>query len=413
MPTASSTYQYRVLFKDSFGYQSSTVDFTVTTGVGETRILLTNLPTISDDITGLSRVIYRTAADGSTFKFLLEDNGKTKGKADNTADGSLGSDYAANGTTTGGSIIVYSEIGKPTSIPALNYLLVYPDDGDVITGTVDDGIRILIFKKNSIRQVFTNGSPQNWNIETLTEKIGCDTPISIKKTKDKIYFASHKQIYRYPDYLDVPISQSKVDTFNSATSIDDAGYITSKGWYCVILTVSSSKYLMIYDEKTEAWYTFKADNYDLWYSVIEKEFGTSRGTILVGTYSYVVKYSTTKLDYSDPTHFEAMTAVLKTKTFTSSDATNDFRLRKYFSDYKKTDDVNVTHTFTDPQTAGTLVYNDTTNSAISSDYKNWIQPTDQMTGSLRVVNKINYKISGWDEFNAFRLKARPVNHGRK
>ena len=412
----NSTYKYRVLFVNQAGLESDYVEMTASTSGAENALQLYNIPTLGSDVTGISRRIYRTEGNGSTFKYRIEDNGRSTSLLDFLSDGSLGANYSAYTTTDFNSSIVWSEIQKPSSILNENILSVFPDDGDLITGLVNTELGVIVFKKNSIRIVYTEGSSLNWRVESITDKIGSDQPDSIKRARDKIYFMSHEQIYRYPDVMETSLSLPKFDTFEGKSFVD-AGYISSKNWYSVILRDGSTESMLVYDEKAKTWYEFSG-LVNAWECVIEKEFGSDRGKLICGHngINYVTYYNTgDKKDYSDVSTSNQVTSYIKTKTFTDKTSNHEFRPRKLLASYKKTDGLSVTHNLTNPEIADSAAVIDSTDSTLANDYKNLNIATDFMTNSIESTNKINYMASGsgLEEFNSIILKGRILNRGKR
>jgi len=166
------------------------------------------------DITG--RKIYRTEADGTTYYYLTE-------LADNTTTVYNDDDVDANldttitvptdngappvtkylrlhkdrvfsaGNSTNKSRVYYSKISGiiayPEIYPANNYIPVSPDDGDEITGiAVDPTGYLCVFKKNTIRKIFTDGDPDIWSVSEPFSKYGCVSPYSIKETPAGILY---------------------------------------------------------------------------------------------------------------------------------------------------------------------------------------------------------------------------------
>ncbi|MFC2135983.1 hypothetical protein ACFLTH_15310 [Bacteroidota bacterium] len=412
-------YKYRAAFVNKQGqisdYVSCTVDLTPDKG----SVILKNIPL--PPTPDLETKIYRTHGDedpAGYYEITATFWGATTTATDSQADASLGSAMPTQGTLTRKSSVVYSEISKPAMIRALNITPVFPDDGDEITGLVNDVNGVIVFKKNSINRILTQGDPLNWQVQRLAD-IGCDDGNTIQAGKDKIYFKNGDKIYRYPDYIKVPISTPKQDTFESVTSYHDSSFIQSKNWYMIIVTISSAKRMLIYDEKTEAWYDF-AKSVLGWECVMEKKYGTNRGKILTGssiTYLVNYYYESTNLDYVSAGSTTAVSPVLKFKTFTVNDPTLLIQPRILYADYKKTDDQTVTHTLTNPQSGTAKTNNDTTNSAITSDYKNYRKEVHGMTGAtqLDAENKLTYQISGAGlaEFNGMRLDYNVLNRGKR
>jgi flagellar hook protein FlgE len=89
--TSSAAYSYKVVFVDSSGTESTaSATVPVTMGASDNEVTLNNIPTDSSS-KYVARNIYRTAANGSTYKLVgtISDN-TTTSFVDDTADTSLG-----------------------------------------------------------------------------------------------------------------------------------------------------------------------------------------------------------------------------------------------------------------------------------------------------------------------------------
>ncbi|MBS0208089.1 MAG: flagellar hook-basal body complex protein [Planctomycetes bacterium] len=114
--TASSTYSYEVVFVDAAGKESMpSAAFSATLGGSDDSASLANIPT---DSTGkyVARRIYRTDANGTTYKLLTTINDNTTTNfTDSTADGSLGA--SLNTTTLTGNYSYYVTFATATGGP--------------------------------------------------------------------------------------------------------------------------------------------------------------------------------------------------------------------------------------------------------------------------------------------------------
>jgi flagellar hook protein FlgE len=114
--TPSATYMYRVTFVDSSGQETlASNPITVTTGAADDTITLSNLPAAASPY--VSRNIYRTAADGSTFNLL----GAIPPGSGYTDDGSIAPGAALDSTALNGNysyVITYFRAGEPESRPS-------------------------------------------------------------------------------------------------------------------------------------------------------------------------------------------------------------------------------------------------------------------------------------------------------
>jgi len=412
----SGTYIYRIVYIDATGKVSgyrATPSLSVSTN---DSVYFYNVPVPMQAEYQIK--LYRSK-DGGAYYYLPIDpryDGDT-GSVAVTADTMPA---VTSSTTSYKSAVLYSEIGKPSQINEINITQVTPDDGDEITGILDETDGVLVFKRNSIAKIYTFGSPLNWRIQTLSSQIGCDDPNSIQKVGNRIYFRSNKQVYRYPDRINIPVSIPKKTTLLDITSKDSA-YSNYYQWYILIGTTSTSvNKVIIYDELLESWYEFDFLGNIANLSVVEKTVGsTNKGTLLFGG-TYVLKYDESiSVDYEAVATTKEIVPTLTSKTYTMEDPTVLFRPRVLFVDYKKKDDQTATFTLSNPEESGqTLANTDSTNSTVSSDYKNYKIVTDAMTAGatqFKYGDKLIFTASGAGitELNAMRFQYRTINRGRR
>lgn len=405
---SAGTYYYKIVYVDSLG-KISTARNSISVTVGSTgKVTFYAVPLSLE--TGVQCRVYRST-DNVTFYFipLTLFNGAYDDGITATSE-TLPS--ATTSTTTYKTGVFFSEIGKPSQFNSENAIQVFPDDGDEITGLLDDSDGVIIFKRNSICKIYTNGNPLNWQIHKLVTQIGCDEPLSVQKIGQKIYFMSNKQVYRYPDSLNNPVSLKKKNTFANLSYINDSCYSNKYQWYII----AGAGGLLIYDELMETWYEFVTTSAMTISSCLEKSIGSTRGTLLLGGV-YLRKYNeSSKVDNPAGTEDTEITTTLTTKTFTVNNPNYLVRPRIILANYVKRDDQKVTHTLSSPEDTGYfLTIDDTTNSTLTSDYKNFRQETDGMTGTFKSSNKLIYSIfgAGLDTLNGILLKYRIINRGRR
>jgi len=158
----------------------------------------------------------------------------------------------------------------------------------------------------------------------------------------------------------------------------------------------------------QTWYKFNFPAIP--YTAIIKEHGTSTGKILVSNTDYVLYYGTGSVDTLTGSNVDIV-PTLQTKTFKFPDGISLARLRKVKFNYKKLDDETLTITITNPDTAVTNTYADTTNATNSSDFKTY-EPS-MSSDSLTVAPKLYIKFTGagLTEYGSFRLELKPINRG--
>lgn len=236
---AAGIYQYYILWVDGFNRVSYAIAIAnVTVTASEDTVTLYNLPIPSS--ANIEAKIFRKLTTESTYKYVTSYTGNiiTDDVYDISANAAMPS--STSSSTTYPSGVIFSEIGKPAEISPYNIIQIFPDDADEITGLVDDRDGVIVIKKNSICKIFTNGNPLNWRVEKLYSQIGCDQPNSIQKIGDRIYFISNKYVYRYPDYVNAPLSIAIKNTMTNVSSVVDAAYSSINQWYIFIASLTSA-----------------------------------------------------------------------------------------------------------------------------------------------------------------------------
>lgn len=426
---ADGTYRYAMSFVDNQDRESelsSYVEITLDKNEpyawtqGETQVTVATLPRARIGAGGydtdiVHRRLYRTKVGDTGVYYYVDDINKDDTTyVDDTPDGSLGAVYpiGATGTTTAEKThkcgVLYSNLGDPSEFNVLNYKEIYPDDGDEITGWVDQPDGVLVFKTNSVCKIYTQGAHENWRVVKLVENLGCDEPNSISEVENRVYFMNKKKVYRFPDRLTEPISRPKEPTISAVTSVYDSTFFVEKRWY----VIATSNYVIhVYDEIEDCWYEFSSGSMTI-KSLTEMLYGTNKGKLLLGVFTEAIMLyydESTKLDYSSLGSDEdtEIPCSIKSKTWTKGESVK-LRLSKLWSNYKKRDSQSVAHTLVNPETASQVTNSDTTDSTVSSDYKDYYKVTDAMTGDLRRCNKLRYDISGagLDEFNFAQIDVR-------
>lgn len=205
----TGAYSYKITYRYD-GYQESNgspASNSVTPANQD--IDLVNIPTTSN----ADRKIYRTAAGGAIYKYVTTLNSGDTTYTDSLADASLGDTIPSDhgeppifkfiklhderlfGVKADDSIVYYSDISGVTSYPDIfpdsNYFPISTDDGDVITGMAQDPMGYLcIFKHNSIRKLYTQGSPSQWTVSDVYDIHGCIAPYTIAESPHGIIYLS-------------------------------------------------------------------------------------------------------------------------------------------------------------------------------------------------------------------------------
>ena len=215
-------YYYKISYIID-GYQESTAGTASSKVTADSdKIDLSSIP-VSTNPRCTDRYIYRTTAGGSTYYYLdnIGDN-TTETYEDNTADGSLDTTIEAptdNGTppigkygilhkdrifiagnSTYPSRVYFSKIASSTSYPDIyptnNWIDIAADDGDEITAlAIDPTGALCVFKNNTIRKVYTDGDPTNWEVSEPFSFSGCVAPYSIAQSPYGIFYLARSDEY--------------------------------------------------------------------------------------------------------------------------------------------------------------------------------------------------------------------------
>ena len=345
------------------------------------------------------------------------------------------------------SRIVYSDLNQPAEFPALNFQEIQQDDGERITGIVDNGDVLMVFKETSIHQLYTQGSHFQWRAIKISDAIGCDETTSIQRAGAVIYFRYHKKAYKLSGGAITPIGlefQSVLDDY----TIYDTTYISTKNWYVMTSTVATGAISAFADAGsgkvtvtdtnhglsngqkitisgttnyngnftisgvttntfaiTDTWVANDATG--TWIQsdmlVYDEKFGTFYkfnngtnayalvelwdGTFLVGGYAddFLLDYdSAATVDYASGGNI-AIAPVLKSKVW--SDDNGDNRLRKLNITYSS--DASTVITLNNPQNSVNVTATDAT-----TGVHNYRVPTDVMMGTLKLFNRLELTMSG-------------------
>ncbi len=191
--------------------------------------------------------------------------------------------YQAAATTAQSSAIVWSEAEQIQQFTELNIQLVSPDDGNPISGLVDDNSGVLIFKYGSIYKLFTTGS-QPAGLYQVAANIGSDEPDSIINAMGTIFFVSRNQIYSFTSAQGakpVPVSQNIRNTCASVTSWNSVAF--SKVYQYVIwdVTIGTDNWLLILDLKVADFARFYKWKVDPSTFVLERHTGPDAQKLLI------------------------------------------------------------------------------------------------------------------------------------
>jgi len=461
---ADGVYSYKVRWIFDSGLNSnlsSAVSVTVSGGGGSGRVDITlpvygfisNYKNFGFSIVGFE--LFRTKARSetvSTYYKIAEypsdgnidpDDGWQY--TDTVADAELTAELTIDETTENTAIYV-SEIDKFSTIKNTRFD-VHPDDGDEITGIFDDEDGILIFKKNSICKLFTSGSPEDWVLKKLVESIGCDSPDTIAGVEDSYYFMNKGEVYTYnsprgyfatENTLVKLISKQRQQTFQSVDTYHMGAYISKANWYVLAADINNRSYLLIYDAKLQTWYKFFVPiTTEGWQTVIEKQHGDNRGSIIIGNYkNSMLKYyvRTSLADYGnkdyaldglgdfaldgedDVAYIGAGTKEIEPSLVTKQFYANGLvRLHKVVVNYEKRDGKSIVIEIIDPDSGGFVKNVDQVDSLYASGVKTIKKYTDGFDGTLKRTEKLKIKIygAGLETFINLRVLYIPDDFGYK
>ena len=350
------------------------------------------VPSRTQDTSAVAQVNIYRSVDNVNYYLVSSSSTKSRTFTDNTA--TLTQAFPAVSSDSyeewiNQSRIYYSDISKPQQVPQFNYIDIYSDDDEAITGLVDQEDGILVFKEKSICKVYTSGSPYNWRVVRLVENIGCSDINTIQRAKNAIYFKFNDDVYRYPDMKLVSLEFK--DTLDGKTIVDTA-YISKYNWYVMVSTAE----LYIYDERVGSWLRFYggAD----FYSALED----SNQNFLIGGEILLRYEADESLDYNDydNTNTDSIACLLRSKHFLTSSPTQLFRLRKLFSSFKVGANGTVTQRLINPEDSTYRL-----NVSSTAGWKSFKGIIDSFSGSMKTTHKLRYEIYGdVEEFSSMAIR---------
>jgi hypothetical protein len=167
------------------------------------------------------------------------------------------------------SAVAWSKVDRPAYFDVGDVKQIFAEEqGDPITGFLDDGNGVLIWKENSIIKLYHTGAPQNWYLRKVWNEHGCDEPLSLIKAGDTYFFSFRKKIYSMVSgQAPVDISYGRYATFND---LDILNVVGNDLWIIYTCTDSTNQYQMVYDRIVKTWYKFNFGTTDLTCSMIKK-----------------------------------------------------------------------------------------------------------------------------------------------
>lgn len=424
----SSTYKWKMVLVFSDGSESEPVEISHTTaatpGVGGfcSISIQFKFPFGFSNVTGVK--FYRTEAGGSTF-YLEEAPGLVNpvNRASGTVEYSTsvgdarlitGSQLVAASSTVYGSRVVWSETGRPATIGALSFLDIFPDDGDVITGLVDDEDGIIIFKANNIYKLYTNGPPENWAVQKIVNGKGCSDPNTLVASPRGIFFNYRGHIYRWagPGSLPEDVSLEFQTTLATVTTYQTAFYHAKDEWIVFPVVISSTDRFLIYDTKLNAWYNFSTGGTASAWAALSRLYGSDKGKLVLSVNTVLGWYTeptgTAGIDtYPSST---AISGQIRTKTFTFPDGIPLLRPRCLWLNALVITSFSITHTLSDPDAGSSATVSQ---AATQTGVVRYI--TDAMTTAILSLGKVYYDMTGtyMTKFYGFDLAGTILNRGRR
>jgi len=418
----SGTYQYLFVFYDKEGLQSDYIESNIVTipgGSGEDEIAL-YLPLVGEDYDVIERAEIYRKFNGGNYQLLDSYDPKRIVTTGEYIDLNASVfHYLDDNTKTPTTIfastqtseiekcgIAFSEIGQPATFKLEDIRNIFPDDGDEITESYDDQDGILVFKTRSICKIYTNGSPDNWRLVKLVTNIGCSEPNALLKYGNTYVFVSNGEIYKFNSnggYENIGIeiwnTLDGVTVWHSSMADDT--------WYMFGVTGNMTKGygFLVYDYLVGSWYIFNMSG------IPYASLKDNNGDLLVSQGGYVCKYGKGETDTETGSSVDIV-PILRTKTF--GELISLVRLRKLRFNYKKMDNETITLTITNPDTAVTNTYTDSTNSVNASGFKLYETPIKD-TDSLKETSKfyVNLTGSGFVEWGDLQITIKPILKGKR
>ncbi len=244
---AASWYQYKVAFYDGTTYSYSTAKSNpILTGAAVYNIYLTEIPIGPTGTT--HRYIYRTLGHSSRancvasttyYKVSTIADNSTQVYADSETDDDIDADNVPTWTTASGgtnvtppiayygtihrerlflgnnstypSNIYWSDEYNPDYFDPVDYEPIREDDGDTVTGLVENRGLLQIIKDNTIQFFFTDLAEASWYASAVYSHIGSPSPHSIDVTPKGTFYYGRKGLYNFDGNVSKLISDAVTD----------------------------------------------------------------------------------------------------------------------------------------------------------------------------------------------------------
>lgn len=202
-------YQYKVTMRNSNLVESDLGPATATLTAASATLRLSNIPVAPTSHGVNARRLYRTAAGGTTFKFLtvLGDNTTTQ-YDDNIADAALG----ATGPSDNGvppkysfalyhenrlfvndaanpNYIWYSNLNDPYTFASTNFFRVGDKTSDLAKAMeIQDGSLIVFCEKSDTIAYMPSTDPTTWTYKLARSEKGSKSPFGVARYSNKVFF---------------------------------------------------------------------------------------------------------------------------------------------------------------------------------------------------------------------------------
>lgn len=354
-----------------------------------------------------ARRLYRctpqaTAQDPATYYFVatILDNVTTTYTGDEVIAQDLGSAAGTNGGLPpdqcylleswrerawlwDGETLYFSEFGKFENFGTTSQILIYPDDGHEGRALHAFGDRLITAKTRGIHYI-VGTDPQNFSLQTLTDKHGCYAHHSMQSAEGILIWYGGDNFYR-SDGSDVrAISTFKIRTILDAIPDSRKEYVVATirpdlSWYIVTVPTDEDGGMvtLIYDYKADSWAKFEHADPEVGPNFVIQGFDSSYGQVIYASFpdsGHVYNYLDDSVYTDDGTVY---TGTIKSSAF-GQEQMGFLRYPKFF--YLQSGSVNGTFTLN--------MYRDLAASAIKTrsaltlvDARDWKQYAMRCQGS--------------------------------
>lgn len=101
----------------------------------------------------------------------------------------------SNGTGNINSRLYFSEIADFADWPSVNFIDIVPGEGDFLTALAPLQDNLIIFKTESMHNLFVQGAPSNWVLREVSNEIGCVSRYTPREYEGFLYFVGREGVY--------------------------------------------------------------------------------------------------------------------------------------------------------------------------------------------------------------------------